>query len=140
MTMMTDLLARLKQRQDDLGLSERALCRAAGVSEQAVKQYFTEPKVMEGLFHIVETLFEVSIRPEPAPVWNEGVRFYRIERRAPAGAGDAAPQLVGRFRARFAGTNDAHYDARRQILRANAWLLRPALDFVNILLIAAIVV
>ncbi len=51
-----------------------------------------------------------------------------------------AAGAVGRFRARFARTNDAHYDARRQILRANAWLLRPALDFVNILLIAAIVV
>lgn len=38
MMTMTDLLARLKQRQDDLGLSERALCRAAGVSEQAVKR------------------------------------------------------------------------------------------------------
>ncbi|MDT7835157.1 M3 family metallopeptidase [Aquabacterium sp. OR-4] len=65
-------------------------------SEQAVKQYFTEPKVMEGLFHIIETLFEVHIQPEPAPVWHEGVRFYRIERRNPA-AGDSAPQLVGRF-------------------------------------------
>lgn len=38
MTRVTDLLARLKQQQDALGLSERALCRAAGVSEQAVKR------------------------------------------------------------------------------------------------------
>lgn len=51
-----------------------------------------------------------------------------------------AAGAVARFRARFARTNEAHYDSRRQILRANAWLLRPALDFVNILLIAAIVV
>ncbi|MBP6899893.1 MAG: M3 family metallopeptidase [Burkholderiaceae bacterium] len=65
-------------------------------SEQEVKQYFTEPKVLEGLFHIIETLFEVSIRADEAPVWAEGVRFFRIERRG-AAAGDAAPQLVGRF-------------------------------------------
>jgi oligopeptidase A len=31
-------------------------------SEQEVKQYFTAPKVLAGLFKIVETLFEVSIR------------------------------------------------------------------------------
>jgi len=50
-------------------------------------------------------------------------------------AAGAAP----RFRARFARTNEAHYEARLRALRANAWLLRPALDFVNILLIVAIV-
>ena len=32
-------------------------------SEQEVKQYFTAPKVMAGLFKIVETLFEVSHPP-----------------------------------------------------------------------------
>ena len=63
-------------------------------SDQEVKQYFTEPKVLEGLFHIIETLFEVSIRPDSAPVWHPSVRFFRIER---AGAADGAPELVGQF-------------------------------------------
>ena len=63
-------------------------------SSQAVKEYFTEPRVLEGLFRIAETLFEVSIREDRAPVWDPSVRFYRIERRA---AGDAAPRLVGQF-------------------------------------------
>lgn len=49
-------------------------------SEQEVKMYFTAPKVLAGLFKIVETLFEVSIRKDTAPVWHEGVEFYRIER------------------------------------------------------------
>ena len=57
-------------------------------SEQEVKQYFPAPKVLAGLFKIVETLFEVSIREDQAPVWHPGVEFYRIER---AGA------LVGQF-------------------------------------------
>ncbi|MCY7318593.1 MAG: M3 family metallopeptidase, partial [Ramlibacter sp.] len=39
-------------------------------SEQEVKQYFTAPKVLAGLFKIVETLFEVAIRRDVAPVWN----------------------------------------------------------------------
>jgi oligopeptidase A len=63
-------------------------------SEQEVKQYLTEPKVLEGLFGIIETLFEVSIRPDTAPVWHDSVRFFRIERSV---AGGAAPQLVGQF-------------------------------------------
>jgi ATP-binding cassette subfamily B protein/ATP-binding cassette subfamily C protein/ATP-binding cassette subfamily B multidrug efflux pump len=50
-----------------------------------------------------------------------------------------ATGAVGRFAARFAATNRAHYAARMGEIRANAWLLRPALDFVSILLIAVIV-
>jgi oligopeptidase A len=63
-------------------------------SEQEVKQFFTEPKVLEGLFHIIETLFDVRIRPDAAETWHPTVRFFRIER---PGTGDAAPQLVGQF-------------------------------------------
>ncbi|MEO6016908.1 MAG: M3 family metallopeptidase, partial [Polaromonas sp.] len=57
-------------------------------SEQEVKQYFTAPKVLAGLFKIVETLFEVDIQKDNAPIWNPKVEFYRIER---------AGQLVGQF-------------------------------------------
>ncbi|RDI15331.1 M3 family metallopeptidase [Comamonas sp. AG1104] len=61
-------------------------------SEQELKQYFPAPKVLAGLFKIVETLFEVSIRRDEAPVWNPCVEFYRIERSTAQG-----PQLVGQF-------------------------------------------
>ncbi len=61
-------------------------------SEQEVKPYFTAPKVLAGLFQIVETLFEVAIRRDSATVWHPSVEFYRIERSTPAGA-----QLVGQF-------------------------------------------
>jgi oligopeptidase A len=57
-------------------------------SDQEVKQYFTEPKVLSGLFRIIETLFEVSIKPDDAEVWNPKVRFFRIER---------AGHLIGQF-------------------------------------------
>ncbi|QEA11570.1 M3 family metallopeptidase [Comamonas flocculans] len=49
-------------------------------NEQEVKQYFPAPKVLAGLFRIVETLFEVRIAPDQAPVWHPAVQFYRIER------------------------------------------------------------
>jgi len=57
-------------------------------SDQEVKPYFTETKVLSGLFRIIETLFEVSIRPDTAEVWHPTVRFFRIERQG---------SLVGQF-------------------------------------------
>jgi len=77
--------------------SEKLKERRYSFSDQEVKQYFTEPKVLEGLFRIIETLFEVSIRPDVAPVWHPSVRFFRIERRARDGAHDSPPELVGQF-------------------------------------------
>ncbi|PIW07060.1 MAG: oligopeptidase A [Comamonadaceae bacterium CG_4_9_14_0_8_um_filter_60_18] len=62
-------------------------------NEQEVKQYFPLPKVLDGLFGIVESLFEVQIRPDHAPVWHEDVRFFRIECAQLQGE----PVLVGQF-------------------------------------------
>jgi ATP-binding cassette subfamily B protein/ATP-binding cassette subfamily C protein/ATP-binding cassette subfamily B multidrug efflux pump len=44
-----------------------------------------------------------------------------------------------RFRARFAQTNAQHYQARVAELRANAWLLRPMLDLLNVLLLVVVI-
>ncbi|TAG27704.1 MAG: M3 family peptidase [Burkholderiales bacterium] len=49
-------------------------------SEQEVKQYFTAPKVLAGLFNIIQTLFEVDIQKDQAPVWNPKVEFYALMR------------------------------------------------------------
>jgi len=57
-------------------------------NEQEVKNYLPAPRVLEGLFQIVQTLFEVEIHPDTAPVWHPSVRFFRIERNG---------QLVGQF-------------------------------------------
>ena len=50
-------------------------------------------------------------------------------------AGNAAQ----RFAQRFDATNLAHYQSRQRELRANAWLLRPVLDLLNVLLLAAVI-
>jgi ATP-binding cassette subfamily B multidrug efflux pump len=44
-----------------------------------------------------------------------------------------------RFARRFADTNHAHYKARLAELRANAFLLRPALDLLNVVLLAVVI-
>ncbi len=69
--------------------SEKLLQARYAFSEQEVKQYFTEDKVLAGLFSVVETLFGVRLKPDAAPVWHEDVRFFRIEDREGA--------LVGQF-------------------------------------------
>ncbi|MEO8279122.1 MAG: M3 family metallopeptidase [Ideonella sp.] len=68
--------------------SERLKQARYAFSDQEVKQYFTETKVLDGLFRIIETLFEVEIRLDAAPVWHPSVKFFRIER---------AGELVGQF-------------------------------------------
>ena len=58
-------------------------------SEQEVKQYFTEAKVLAGLFDVIESLYGLQVQPDSAPVWHEDVRFYRLV--------DAQGALVGQF-------------------------------------------
>ncbi|WP_348753535.1 M3 family metallopeptidase [uncultured Aquincola sp.] len=60
--------------------SERLKQARYAFSDNEVKQYFTEPRVLEGLFRIIETVFEVKISPDTAPVWNPTVRFFKVER------------------------------------------------------------
>src|SRR5690606_36320998 len=50
-----------------------------------------------------------------------------------------ASNATGRFAARYEALNAAYLESRRVERRANAWLLRPALDFLAGLLLAAIV-
>ncbi|MEW6164081.1 MAG: M3 family metallopeptidase [Pseudomonadota bacterium] len=57
-------------------------------SDDEVKQYFPEHKVLDGLFRCVQTLFGVRIVPDSATVWHPAVRFFRVEREG---------RLVGQF-------------------------------------------
>ena len=83
---------------DQALVSEKLKEERYAFSEQAVKQYFTEPRVLQGLFDLIETLFGVTIRADSAPVWHDTVRFFRIERAVPSQTGGASTaQLVGQF-------------------------------------------
>ncbi|GGP25119.1 ABC transporter ATP-binding protein [Silvimonas amylolytica] len=50
-----------------------------------------------------------------------------------------ASNAAGRFADKFARTNGAHYKARLSELSANAWLLRPALDLLNALILVVVI-
>jgi oligopeptidase A len=47
-------------------------------SDNELRQYFPEPTVLNGLFELTQTLFEVEIRQEDAPKWHEDVRFFTV--------------------------------------------------------------
>ncbi|MDR7336003.1 M3 family metallopeptidase [Roseateles asaccharophilus] len=49
-------------------------------SDQTVKQYFTAPKVVAGLFTIIERLFDVRVVQAAAPTWNDTVSYYQLQR------------------------------------------------------------
>jgi len=69
--------------------SEKLRQRRYAYSEQELKQYFPEHRVLAGLFKVIETLFSVVVRPDRGPVWIPDARLYRIESRG----GD----LIGQF-------------------------------------------
>jgi len=74
----------------DLGYASEKLKQARySFSAQEVKQYFTEPKVLAGLFGVIGDLYGLRVEPDSAPAWHEDVRFYRLV--------DGDGKLVGQF-------------------------------------------
>ncbi|XHS78366.1 M3 family metallopeptidase [Burkholderiaceae bacterium UC74_6] len=49
-------------------------------SDEEVRPYFTAPRVLAGLFGIIERLFDVKIVEAKAEVWFESVKFYELQR------------------------------------------------------------
>jgi oligopeptidase A len=50
-------------------------------SEQELKRYFPEDRVLLGLFELIGELYRVNIVSDKAPVWHSDVRFYTIKNR-----------------------------------------------------------
>jgi len=69
--------------------SEKLRARRYSFSDQELKQYFPEPRVLPGMFQLVETLYGLTIEPAEAPTWHPDVRFFSIRNRAGS--------LVGQF-------------------------------------------
>lgn len=48
-------------------------------SEEEVRQYFPLPRVLEGLFYVVQRLFNIVIKADHADTWHPDVHFCRVE-------------------------------------------------------------
>lgn len=91
----------LKQLQDyavDLGITDFQPWDATFVSEKLrqaqyaysddeIKQYFTEPQVLNGLFEVSQKLFGVELRPAQHSVWHADVKAFDVF--------NAEQQLIG---------------------------------------------
>jgi len=82
---MQELLAYAKklgindmQAWDVAYVSEKLREEKYAFSDQEVKQYFPESKVLAGLFKVVETIFGVQVRKADAPLWHADAAFYAI--------------------------------------------------------------
>jgi oligopeptidase A len=73
--------------------SEKLRAKRYAFSDQEVKQYFPEDVVLQGLFRVAETLYQVKIIPSRAPVWHDEVRFFDIRE----ASGASSSPLVGQF-------------------------------------------
>ena len=86
--------------RDELGLdsldawdyawaSEKLRVARYSFSEQEVRRYFPEDRVVSGMFRLIETLYGLTITQDTAPLWHPDVRFHRIT--------DRDGRTVGRF-------------------------------------------
>jgi len=58
--------------------SERLRESRYDYSEDEVKQYFTEPRVLSGLFSVAEKLFGVQFRPAGVSAWHKDVKCFEV--------------------------------------------------------------
>lgn len=77
------------QAWDVAYVSEKLREQKYAYSDQEVKQYFPEAKVLQGLFKVVESIFKLHVRKTQAPVWHTDASFYEIR--------DQQQQLIGQF-------------------------------------------
>jgi len=76
--------------------SEKLREKRYAFSDQEVKQYFPETKVLPGMFKLVETLYGLRIEPATAPVWHPDVRYYAIRDRSGNPVGSFYTDLYAR--------------------------------------------
>jgi oligopeptidase A len=70
--------------------SERLQEQRYSISQEDLRLYFQLPRVLDGLFSLIERLFTVRITVrEGIPVWHDDARYYDIA--------DAAGKLIGGF-------------------------------------------
>ncbi|MEO7404662.1 MAG: M3 family metallopeptidase, partial [Burkholderiales bacterium] len=69
--------------------SERLRQERYAFSDHEVKQYFPEPKVLEGMFRVVQSIYGLRITETTAETWHPDVRFFSIK--------DADGSEVGQF-------------------------------------------
>jgi len=65
---------------DVMFVSEKLKQQEYGISQEELKPYFPAPKVIDGLFNIVNRLYGIKIEEKKeVDIWHKDVKFYQIE-------------------------------------------------------------
>lgn len=67
------------QPWDSTYYSEKLKQKLFKLSQEDLKPYFPAPKVIQGLFQIVNRLYGVEIIQRKTPVWHDDVQYFEIE-------------------------------------------------------------
>ncbi|HXV11582.1 MAG TPA: M3 family metallopeptidase [Burkholderiales bacterium] len=94
--------------------SERLRLKRYAFSDQEVKQYFPETKVLPGMFQLIERLYGLRVTPSRAPTWHPDVRFYDIADRAGSPVGQFYVDLYARPSKRGGAWMDEAITRRRK--------------------------
>jgi len=94
-------------------VSEKLRQARYSFSEQEVKQYFPEDRVLAGMFRAVERLFGVRVRESRAATWHPAVRFFDLLGRAGEIAGQFYLDLYARPHKRGGAWMDHAVNRRR---------------------------
>lgn len=106
----------------DVGfVSEKMRQSKYAYSENEVKQYFTEPKVVQGLFDLVSHLFSVTLTDVDMPTWHEDVRAAKVESKT----GELIGYLIIDLYARSGKQGGAWVGSERNRRRTAAHLSTP---------------
>ena len=59
--------------------SEKLKVQQFNLSQESLKPYFPAPKILQGLFSIVNRLYGINIVEREAPVWHSDARYFELE-------------------------------------------------------------
>src|SRR5690606_9707068 len=59
--------------------SEKLKMQQFNLSQEALKPYFPAPKILQGLFSIVNRLYGIQVIEREAPVWHPDSRYFELE-------------------------------------------------------------
>ena len=95
-------------------VSEKLQQQRYAFSNQEVKPYFPEPKVLAGLFRVIETLYGLTIAPSKAETWHADARFFDLRDREGALIGQFYLDLYARDAKRGGAWMDDAINRRRK--------------------------
>jgi len=81
LAMLTEYAGRKLEAWDVAFYAERLKQEKLELAEEELRPYFPLPRVLDGLFKLCATLFDLRVAEAPRPdVWHDSVRYYELKR------------------------------------------------------------